>query len=208
MKYIIFLAISFVLVSCNSNKSAFWCGDHACVNKKEKKFFFKKNMIVEKIVTPKKKTAKNLSSLEKIKKKADIDQDVVVNDSENKYKKLILSDKELAKKVRADKKKIKKEQKLLLKQLKKEEKMRLKEEKIIAKKNRDEKKSQIKERKSKKNNKKVSLLKNDDSKKINVSFDPLFGKVDISSTKFEDLIQKIFVRNKSRPYPDINNTPN
>ena len=37
-----------LLFSCSNNKSVYWCGDHACINKKEKEAFFKKTMIVEK----------------------------------------------------------------------------------------------------------------------------------------------------------------
>ena len=37
-----------MFISCNNNKSVFWCGDHPCINKKEKQAYFKKTMIVEK----------------------------------------------------------------------------------------------------------------------------------------------------------------
>ena len=37
-----------MLFSCSNSKSVYWCGDHACINKKEKEAFFKKTMIVEK----------------------------------------------------------------------------------------------------------------------------------------------------------------
>ena len=32
----------------NDNTGVYWCGDHPCINKKEKEAYFKKNMIVEK----------------------------------------------------------------------------------------------------------------------------------------------------------------
>ena len=47
MKYIIILIFSFFLISCSSRKTVYWCGDHACINKKEKEAYFKKTMIVE-----------------------------------------------------------------------------------------------------------------------------------------------------------------
>ena len=43
--YIIFIFL--IISNCSSNKGVYWCGDHACVNKKEKEAYFKKNMIVE-----------------------------------------------------------------------------------------------------------------------------------------------------------------
>ena len=35
------------LIGCSTNNEVFWCGDHACVNKKEKEKYFMENMIVE-----------------------------------------------------------------------------------------------------------------------------------------------------------------
>ena len=37
----------FFLFGCASDNEVFWCGNHACVDKKEKLEYFKKNMIVE-----------------------------------------------------------------------------------------------------------------------------------------------------------------
>ena len=52
----IFLLLSFLIlaISCSSDKSVYWCGDHACINKKERKAYFKKTMIVEKKIISKK----------------------------------------------------------------------------------------------------------------------------------------------------------
>ena len=47
MKIFFILFILFLSISCASNKSVYWCGDHPCINKKEKEAFFKKNMVVE-----------------------------------------------------------------------------------------------------------------------------------------------------------------
>ena len=47
MKYIFFLLSFFILFSCVNNNVVYWCGDHACVNKKEKEEYFKKTMTVE-----------------------------------------------------------------------------------------------------------------------------------------------------------------
>ena len=42
MKNLFFLFILFMIISCSSNKVVYWCGDHPCINKKEKKAYFKK----------------------------------------------------------------------------------------------------------------------------------------------------------------------
>ena len=36
-----------MLFSCTSGKTVYWCGDHPCINNKEKEAYFKKTMIVE-----------------------------------------------------------------------------------------------------------------------------------------------------------------
>ena len=47
MKIFLFLSIFFLIISCTNTKSVYWCGDHPCINKKEKEAYFKKTMIVE-----------------------------------------------------------------------------------------------------------------------------------------------------------------
>ena len=47
MKTCLVLFIFFFIISCASTKSVYWCGDHPCINKKEKEAYFKKTMIVE-----------------------------------------------------------------------------------------------------------------------------------------------------------------
>ena len=47
MKSLFFLFTFFLLISCSSNNVVYWCGDHPCINKKEKEAYFKKNMVVE-----------------------------------------------------------------------------------------------------------------------------------------------------------------
>ena len=47
MKYLILLIFLLFLFSCSNGKRVYWCGDHACINNKEKKSYFKKTMIVE-----------------------------------------------------------------------------------------------------------------------------------------------------------------
>ena len=166
MKYLIFLFLTFLLFSCSSNESVYWCGDHACINNKEKEAYFKKTMIIEKRELIKQNKEKK-SELEIIKKQAGLEQ----------------------------KKEIKNE-KTLIKLARLEEKRKIKENKKLAKQDRLKEKKLIKE-KRKKTKKKVLKTKN-----YSVS------KIDISSTKFNELIKKITKKNMFRRYPNINDIPN
>ena len=47
MKKFFFLIVFFFVLSCSTNKGVYWCGDHPCINKKEKEAYFEKTMIVE-----------------------------------------------------------------------------------------------------------------------------------------------------------------
>ena len=47
MKLFVYLIIILILSNCSTNRSVYWCGDHACINNKEKEAYFKKTMIVE-----------------------------------------------------------------------------------------------------------------------------------------------------------------
>ena len=166
MKYLIILIFSFLLFACSNNKRVYWCGDHACINNKEKEAYFKKTMIVE-IRMLNKQNKKSKSQVEMIKKQAGLVQ----------------------------KKEIKNE-KTLIKLTRLEEKRKIKENKKLAKQARLKEKKLIKE-KRKKTKKKVLKTKNYSVSKIN-----------ISSTKFNELIKKITKKNMFRRYPDINDIPN
>ena len=117
MKYLILLILSLLVFACSNGKRVYWCGDHACINNKEKEAYFKKTMIVE-IRELSKQNKKSKSELEIIKKQAGLEQ-----------KKEIKNEKELAKQVRLDKKRRIKEEKELVKQVRLEEKKIIKEEK-------------------------------------------------------------------------------
>ena len=84
MKNCFIILIFILLIGCSNNKKVYWCGDHQCINKKEKESYFKKTMIVE--IKEIQRSNKNKSEFEKIKKQALTNQ-----------KKRIKEEKELAK---------------------------------------------------------------------------------------------------------------
>jgi len=101
MRKIIILFL-FILVSCGSNKRVYWCGDHACINKKEREAYFKKHMMVE-VRELNNNSKKDKSEIKKIREKAIL-----------KEKERIKKEKELAKlEKREEKETIKKEKKLI-----------------------------------------------------------------------------------------------
>ena len=182
MKKFFYLFLLLIIISCSNSKKVYWCGDHPCINKKEKEAYFKKTMIVE--IKEFDETAdKNKSEVAKIMKQAKIEE-----------KKRIKNEKYLAKQKRLEEKMRIKQEKKLAKQAKKDEKMRIKEEKELAKQvARDEKKIIKKERKA---------------SKQNVTLAPSSKDVTIYSNKFSELAERILKKNAIRPYPDINDTPN
>jgi hypothetical protein len=184
MKYLIILIFSFLLFSCSNNKRVYWCGDHACINNKEKEAYFKKTMIVE-VRMLNKQNKKSKSQVEIIKKQAGLEQ-----------KKEIKNEKTLIKLTRLEEKRKIKESKKLAKQARLEEKRRFKENKKLAKQDRLKEKKLNKE-KRKKTKKKVLKTKRHSVSKIN-----------ISSTEFNELLKKITKKNMFRRYPNINDIPN
>ena len=69
MKNIIFLCFLLTIINCAKSNVVYWCGDHPCINNKEKEAYFKKTMIVE-IRDLKKNSIKDNSEIEKITKRA------------------------------------------------------------------------------------------------------------------------------------------
>ena len=120
MKNLFLICILFMIISCSSNKGVYWCGDHACINKKEKEAFFKKTMIVE--IKDLKNDYKNDSEVKKI-----------IQQAKSGIKKRIKTEKSLIKQTKSKEKRRIKEEKDLAKQIKLEEKRRIKEEKDLAK---------------------------------------------------------------------------
>ena len=194
MKYLILLIFSLLLFACSNGKRVYWCGDHACINNKEKEAYFKKTMIVE-IRELSKQNKKSKSELEIIKKQAGIEQ-----------KKEIKNEKELAKQVSLDKKRRIKEEKELAKQVRLDKKRIIKEEKELAKQVRLEEKKIIKEEK-KSYKKKVLKTENVPLEK-EIVINTGIARINISSNEFKELVEKITNKNMFRPYPNINDIPN
>ncbi len=199
MKSLFYTMVFFIIIACSANKTVYWCGDHPCINKNEKKAYFKKTMIVE-VKELKKESLKNSSEIEKIMQQAELEEKIRIK-----------KEKKSTKYAKLEKKQRKKEKKVLVKQIKLEEKQRKKEEKILAK--------QIKlEEKQRKKGKKVlakqikhdekKVLKNEKkmAKKIIKIEDSAEKNTEVSSD-FKKLVEKIINRNAFRPYPDINDIP-
>ena len=205
MKYFIIL-LFIILLSCTNKKEVHWCGDHACINNKEKKAYFEKTLITEIKDLTKQKRKK--SDFEIIKEKAGLDLDKEKEEEfEDKIK--VLSTEE---------------QKALAKQLRLEEKQRIKEEKKLTKKLRlDEKKigneakaegdctklvklhEKLKCKMDEKKANKAKSKKDDSKIKLEAS---VINKKDMdSSVVFNELVKKIHKKNLSRSYPDINDIP-
>ena len=194
MKYLILLILSLLVFACSNGKRVYWCGDHACINNKEKEAYFKKTMIVE-IRELSKQNKKSKSELEIIKKQAGLEQ-----------KKEIKNEKELAKQVRLDKKRRIKEEKELAKQVRLDKKRRIKEERELTKQVRLEEKKIIKE--EKKSYKKKILKTENVSLEKEVIINTGTARINISSTEFKELVEKITKKNMFKPYPNINAIPN
>ena len=187
MKNLLSLFVLFFVISCSNNKDVYWCGDHACKNKKEKETYFKKTMIVE-IKDLKNKNYKSDSDIEKIIQQAQSNQNKGIKDEKDLMKQTELKEKNLTKQVKLEEKRRIKKEKKLAKQIKLDEKKRI----------RDKKKSS---KKSIAVNQKKQLKKN-------VELEVRTVNKEIKVDKFDELIEKITQKNTFRPYPDINDIPN
>ena len=179
MKYFIFFMFIFLLFACSNNNEVYWCGDHACINKKEKKAFFKKTMIVEK---------RELTEKDKLSK---YDKNEILKQIRLEEKKETKKDQKFTEEITLEEKQIaKKDEKL-----RKSTQLNVKEcfdwnvanrsirecfrfSKLIPKPKKSAAKGEL------------SLAKKE------------------SFSQFSELVEKINKKNASRPYPDINNIPN
>jgi len=200
MKNLFLLFIFVALVNCSNNNTVFWCGDHPCINKKEKEAYFKKTMIVE-VKELKELNKKDVTEIEKITQQARLDEKKRINDerilSKNiklQEKNKIKNKKKLAKQAKIDAKRIIKEEKKLAKQIEKDERKRFKDEKKLSKKL---KKIAKKTSKNESISNKQKIIINNDTKSSSLGLDD-----------FNELKKRIIDKNTLRPYPDINDIPN
>lgn len=183
MKFSLKIILIFLVFGCANNQKTYWCGDHPCINKKERQAYFKKNMVVE-VKNINKKKIKEINDIEKILIQAKINE-----------KNRISNEKKLAKiKKRERKEKLKKEKMLIKKaKLSKKNDLKLKKKKL----------NEINEKKAKQ----ISSLEKTEKLMTNkIEVGSIFGKVQISD--FKEIVEKITNRNKIRSYPDINKIPN
>ena len=191
MKKFFFLFIILLIANCSNTKNVYWCGDHQCINKKEKEAYFKKTMIVEIRDLNKEKNKKD-SNMNKILKQAKLNEKKRLNNEKNfekeakiELKKRIKKEKEMKKQAKLDEKERIKKEKEMKKQAKLDEKKRIQEEKELEKK-----------------------VKKDEKKIINVDQNKISEitkqKNLEDSLSFENLVEEIFIRDSLKPYPDIN----
>ena len=188
MKYLIFIFLIFLNFSCSNNRSVYWCGDHACINNKERKAYFKTTMIMEK---------RNISN--KIyKDKSEANK--IIKQAKSNEKKRISDEKKFLNEEKINRKKETKNKKEFAKQSKKERKNKIKEQKKL------DKLANIKEKKLIKSEKKLSK-KNLSSNKDQFNLKDKEIKAQIENKYFDQLVQKILKKNSLKDYPDINKTP-
>ena len=112
MKTVYILLTLFLLSNCTNQNRVFWCGDHACKNKKEKEAYFKKTMIVEvkSAIKSEDKKESNLENeiLKKDKKKIKKIEDQTILNEEKRLK----EESELIKEVILEEEKLKEEKKI------------------------------------------------------------------------------------------------
>jgi len=201
MKSYKYIVIFLFIISCSSNNTVYWCGDHPCANNKEKEIYFKKTMIVE---------VKNLNKKDK-KKTSDIEKILNQAEFKSERKKIINNDTEINEQIELDEAGIKKEENELAEQLKIDEERRKKEEKELAEQLRLEEKQKLKE---KKEIKKITEIKEDEisiEEKTEHQASSSIKKVVLinedHSKNFDELVENILARNSSRSYPKINDIP-
>ena len=128
MKFFFFILMLLLTISCGSNKGVYWCGDHPCINKKEKEAYFKKNMVVE-MRSAKKTDYKNNSEIKQLIQEAEGKEKIRIKNDKSSSKQVKLEEKKLAKQIELEEKRQIKEEKKLAKQINLEEKKQNKKKK-------------------------------------------------------------------------------
>jgi hypothetical protein len=208
-KYIM-LFFLLVLLSCTSNKDVFWCGDRACINKAEKKEFFKKNMIVE-LRNIGKKTKKEYSKVNKILNQGKLNKENLAEDENGKIKltkrekkQRIKDEKKLSKQLLKQERQRIKDEKKLSKQLLKQQLQRIKDEKKIAKKLKKDEKERNKNKEVKSEIYSIKKSKKAVKKPLVNKSKVVSSVDDKNSLKFVDLVKKIKEKSYTKSFPNIN----
>jgi len=172
----------------DNSKQVYWCGDHACINKKEKKAYFEKNMIVEKRILNKENKLSKSEKDEILKK--------IREQEKEKYK----NKKETKKLAHARKKEASQDEEKLIKRKSIDKKTSIQDENDCSDPRGFHQKMMCaaRDKIGKKEPKKT--LSGKDHKEL---LDKDILNTD-SSEDFNDYVEKITKRNKSRSYPDIN----
>jgi len=118
-----------LLISCSNEKMVYWCGDHACINKKEREAYFKKTMIVE--VKEADKNKINKTELKKITEEIILSEKKRIKDKKLLAKQARLEEKRKIKELKELKKQARIEEKRIIKVKKKNDKKKLKKQKNI-----------------------------------------------------------------------------
>jgi len=196
MKILFLLFLLFYVANCTSNKKTFWCGDHPCINKAERKAYFKKTMIVE------------VRDLKNNNNEDNLDLEMLMEKGGKFVKNKVKTEKNLNKQAKKENKMIIKEQKRLAKIAKNNEKEIIKKEKLLAK--------QIQKDIKKSSKKNLIAAKKIDQKPISEEEEKYLEPKEVksgyvnkinNSYNFRDLVNKIMERNSLKSYPDINKTP-
>ena len=108
MKNLFLIVIFLLFASCGGTKTVHWCGDHQCVNEKERKAYFAKTMIIEirEIDTKAKKFKKEKKEQKKILKQARLDEKKRKKEKKRILKQARLDDKKRKKEQKKNKKKV------------------------------------------------------------------------------------------------------
>ena len=94
MKKFFFLFIILLIANCSNTKNVYWCGDHPCINKKEKEAYFKKTMIVE-IKDSKNTKHKSKSDIENILQQWEEEEDDLLFNFDAFHEKFLIEEGEI-----------------------------------------------------------------------------------------------------------------
>lgn len=187
MRFFLILLL-FAINGCTNNDIVYWCGDHACINKKEKESYFKENMVVE--IRKMKKSKKYISDLENIQKNAGLKTESSIDKESKLTKKNVVNDQDSIS-----------NEKMLAEKAFLKQKRLIEEEKALAK------QVKLEEKELKKKNKELKKQKKIDKKKAK---EPIIKNYEIASTEansetFNDILEKIYEKNSNKPFRNINN---